>query len=81
MFLSACASPAPRSGALWKELPKQVARQTSFAPACPVPTDKAGRVLIERELVKAIGANAAPDKLATEWERLDAGAKACREGR
>jgi hypothetical protein len=77
MCLSACASP-PREAGLWQELPRQVARQPSFAPACPVPTDKAGRDLIKGELVAAIAAGVPPNKLATDWERLDDAAQACR---
>lgn len=75
MFLSACESP-PREAGLAFDTPRQ--EQRSFAPACPVPSDKAANAQIEGELVRTIAAGVPPDTLATEWERLNDAAKACR---
>lgn len=78
--LSACVTePAP--GVDWRAVSQGVARQTSFSAACPTPTGRARLVKIKTELEATIAANAPPDTLASEWERLDAGARACRRGR
>lgn len=58
-----------------------VRQPPSFAAACPVPTDKGGRDKIAAELMATIEKAVPPDTLATEWERLNDGAKACRRGR
>ncbi len=74
MCLTACATATPgNSAADAQRAPRKV-----LAPLCPLPTPPAKIAGIERELVAAIAANASPDTLATEWERLDAAARICR---
>jgi hypothetical protein len=52
--------------------------RTSFASACPTPSSQAALRGIQRELIAALDAKVPPDTLASEWERLDAAARACR---
>lgn len=83
MCLSACATAPAPSGTNWADVARQVKAETrtSFAPACPTPSSQAALRQIQGELVAALAAKAPPDTLATEWERLDAAARACRRGR
>lgn len=89
MFLSGCAlapdgrSPVFPAGTnpLALVYPSRDSKETEarakVARACPTPTPVKSLPAIERELVAAIAAGAAPDTLATEWERLDEGARKC----
>jgi hypothetical protein len=64
---------------LWHEAAAEVKRQTSsFSLACPTPTSDGNRRKLAGELEATIVAGVPPATLATEWERLDAGARACR---
>jgi len=55
-------------------------RQAALAPICPTPTpdDKAGAIA---GYLEAAPPAAGLDTLATEWERLDDGARVCRTGK
>lgn len=75
--LPACADTATERPALTGEAPQ--IRQ-GVARACPRSTAEKQKaaILAELEGLDAAGMIARVDTLATEWERLDAGARACR---
>lgn len=80
-FLTGCAS-GPGPMALAVNEPgfdaTKIATQRTIAPACPTPSSAEKLRAIEAEIEAAIRAGAAPDALATEWERLDEAARICR---
>lgn len=80
-FLAGCAS-GPGPMALAVNEPgfdaTKIATQRTIAPACPTPSSAEKLRAIEAEIEAAIRAGAAPDALATEWERLDEAARICR---
>jgi hypothetical protein len=83
--LSACETAPSKTGItpepdFWTP-PKREPPKAAFAPACPTPTAAVKLRAIEAEIERAIKAGAAPDTLATEWERLDQAAMICRKGR
>ncbi|WP_026784292.1 hypothetical protein [Pleomorphomonas koreensis] len=75
--LPACAELATERPALTGEA-SQI--REGLARACPRPTTEKQKaaILAELESLDAAGMIARVDMLATEWERLDAGARACR---
>ena len=72
MFLVGCAKPGTEAGAV------SPAVRTVFAQACPTPSRAADLTNIRREIEASIAKAVPPDTLATEWLRLNDGAKACR---
>ena len=81
VFLSGCANvPGPMALAVHEPGfdASKLATQRTIAPACPTPSSAAKLRAIEAEIEAAIRAGAAPDALATEWERLDEAARICR---
>jgi hypothetical protein len=59
----------------------QVSVRADLARVCPTPTPQTLYDDIAGEIERGIKAGAAPDALATEWERLNNGAQICGEGR
>ncbi len=75
--MPACANMATGRPALTGEAPQI---REGLARACPRPTAEKQKaaILAELESLDAAGMIARVDTLAAEWERLDAGAHACR---
>lgn len=71
MFLSGCGVPAP----------EPVKAAPAWRPVCPTATPAALHAVIAGELERSIRAGVPPDRLAVEWERLNAAARICRNGR
>jgi hypothetical protein len=59
----------------------QVSARADLARVCPTPTHQTLYDDIAGEIERSTNAGAAPDTLATEWERLNNGAQICGEGR
>lgn len=76
LLLSACQHQG--ANLQWGSVAREVGRQAAWAPACPTPTERQKLVTIKAELEAAIAAGAAPDTLASEWDRLDSASRACR---
>lgn len=77
--LPGCASRSAAPGVHSTALTVGAAPLRSFAAACPTPTPDARKIIIADELEAAIPTGRPPNVLAEEWERLDEGARICRE--
>lgn len=75
-FLTACDPDSSRLA-----IREAAQARTAIAPACPTPTDRGKQTAIADEISGAIKAGVPIDTLATEWERLDGGARKCRGAR
>jgi hypothetical protein len=76
MLLAGCASSSRIQGPAIKGENSLVSAQ--LARICPTPTPVEKKTRILKEIEDSIAAGVSPDTLATEWERLDKGATACK---
>jgi hypothetical protein len=81
MLLGACGTASQDASSLVIRAENDAARRAKRAPACPTPTSNQKIESIAAYLKKAEATDSGLNTLATEWERLDEGARVCRTGR